>query len=335
MASFRKRNSKWQVQVRRTGSRPLSRTFVSKSDAVAWAKIQERDIEVGDLPLFKGTRSLTLGDVLDRYERDVIPHKRTDSTEAYMLRVIRRHPISAKLLVHVSGADIADFRDVRMKTSKPSTVLRNLRVLRHALKVARNEWGWAAPLNEMEKVRMPQVLVRHTDRIAALQLAALVRVAELQSSKTLVLAVKLALATGMRRGEILALTWSDVDLELGRILIRMSKNGRPRMVPLTPDAVQLLRSALRTDERVVPTSENALKLAFARARRRAGTTFRFHDLRHEAISRFFDIGLTIPEVQLISGHRTLSQLSRYSHPDVNRLVGKLAVNSWGADVLLE
>jgi integrase len=306
---------------------PLTRTFQSRQDAQTWARAQEHAIETGDLPVLKGARSLTLGDVLDRYEGEVIPLKRTDSTEGYMLNVMRRHPMCEKALGYLHAQDFADFRDTRLETAKPATVLRNLRVLKHALKIARNEWGLAAPVAELDKVRMPSVLVRHTDRVCDGQVAAMLHMAEAQSSHALALAVRLALATGLRRGELLALEWSDVDLHQGRLLVRMSKNGRPRMIPLTPDAIKTLGSLVPTDPRVIPISANALKLAFARTKRKARTSFRFHDLRHEAISRFFDIGLTIPEVQMIGGHRTLSQLSRYSHPDVTRVTGKLSASA--------
>jgi integrase len=85
----------------------------------------------------------------------------------------------------------------------------------------------------------------------------------------------------------------------------------------------LLAARVQVEGPVVDMSEVALKLAYARARKKAKVSIRFHDLRHEAISRFFELGLTIPEVQLISGHRTLSQLARYAHPDVERVADRL------------
>ena len=60
-----------------------------------------------------------------------------------------------------------------------------------------------------------------------------------------------------------------------------------------------------------------------RVKKRSGTEFRFHDLRHEAISRFFEMEMSPIEVASISGHRTLKQLMRYSHADTERLVAKM------------
>ncbi len=88
-------------------------------------------------------------------------------------------------------------------------------------------------------------------------------------------------------------------------------------------------SALRarndaSEARLLPMTENALRLGFQRLRKRAGLEhIRFHDLRHEAVSRLFEKGLTPPEVASVSGHRTLSQLMRYSHADLNAVADKM------------
>ncbi len=323
MATIRRRNNKWQVQIRHAGHAPVSRTFTNKGDATTWANTQEHLYHTGDLrPRDRTGR--TLNDVLDRYEQDVIPMKRADSTETFMLRVLRRHEMSTKLLTHLKAQDIAKFRDERLLVAKPSTVVRHLSVLRHALKVAHTEWGWSCPVQEVEKVRFPSVPIGATDRLSEFDIQNVLAAAQTQSNASVPTAIMLALGTGMRRGELLSLKWKDVDLSRCSITIRTSKNGRARTIPITREIAELLRSLPHDSEFVLSLTANCLKLAFARARKRAGVTFRFHDLRHEAISRFFEVGLTIPEVQLISGHRTLSQLGRYSHPDVARVAAKLA-----------
>ena len=125
----------------------------------------------------------------------------------------------------------------------------------------------------------------------------------------------------MRRGELLALEWDDIDLERRELLVRKSKNGKSRIIPLTPRAHANLANMRSGDnESVFPLSANAVRLTFERVSRRAGLMdVRFHDLRHEAISRLFDRGLTTPEVALLSGHKTVSQLFRYAHADIGRV----------------
>jgi integrase len=105
----------------------------------------------------------------------------------------------------------------------------------------------------------------------------------------------------------------------------MTKNGHPRTIPLTPKAVEILASLEEKDERVFPVTPNAVRLAWERLRKRAGLQdLRLHDLRHEAVSRFFEYGLTVPEVALISGHRDPRMLSRYTHLRPEKVTEKLA-----------
>ena len=116
----------------------------------------------------------------------------------------------------------------------------------------------------------------------------------------------------MRRGEILNLNWEHIDQEQKRALLPITKNGTARWVPLTNKAIQLLHDIPRHEQRIFPITDIAFRQAWDRLRSRAGVTdLTFHDLRHEAISRMFERGMSIPQVMAISGHKTASQLFRY------------------------
>jgi integrase len=140
-----------------------------------------------------------------------------------------------------------------------------------------------------------------------------------------------ALETGLRRSEILEVTWGHLDLNNRLVTIPRAKNGHSRSVPLSLNAIELLtelrgeiRSCLVVDARIFPMTCNALKLAWKKLLRRAKIEdLHFHDLRHEAISRFFERGLTPPEVALISGHRDMRMLYRYTHPQRHRILQQL------------
>jgi len=128
----------------------------------------------------------------------------------------------------------------------------------------------------------------------------------------------------MRRGELLAMRWADVDLEGRTVRLSKTKNGYPRMIPLSSTALELLRDLGRTGDAVFPATANAFRLAWERLKRRAGISgLRFHDLRHEAVSRFFEKGLSMPEVAAISGHRDPRMLMRYTHPRAEAIAEKL------------
>ncbi|MEM9635694.1 MAG: site-specific integrase [Pseudomonadota bacterium] len=135
----------------------------------------------------------------------------------------------------------------------------------------------------------------------------------------------------MRRGEILGLCWGHVDLKRRSVTILDSKNGYSRTIPLTPGAFALLQAmkelaggeGLRS-QRVFPLTAVALRMVWERMLAKTYIVdLHFHDLRHEAISRFFEMGLTVPEVASISGHRDLKMLMRYAHADTTRLARKL------------
>ena len=71
-------------------------------------------------------------------------------------------------------------------------------------------------------------------------------------------------------------------------------------------------------------TEDGVRMAWKRLVKRAGlSNLRFHDLRHEAVSRFFERGLSVPEVALISGHRDVRMLFRYTHPRPEDIAEKL------------
>ncbi len=118
----------------------------------------------------------------------------------------------------------------------------------------------------------------------------------------------------MRRGEIAAMQWDHIDWTNETLHIPDTKNGYARTIPLTSAAIRILREIPEAEKPVFGMTGNAIRLAWERLKKKAGVTdLRFHDLRHEAISRFFEMGLSVPEVALISGHRDPRMLFRYTH----------------------
>ena len=137
-----------------------------------------------------------------------------------------------------------------------------------------------------------------------------------------------ALATGMRRGEILHAEWKHISWKESVLAIPITKNGHPRTIPLSRRALRILSdlSTTRSESEtlVFPISANAVRLSWQRLKQKAGLNdLRFHDMRHEAVSRFFEAGLSLPEVALISGHRDPKMLMRYTHLDPSKIALKL------------
>jgi integrase len=325
MATIRRRGSTWQVQIRRHGHAPLSRTFRLKAHAELWARQKETQLDVSELPVdARVLRSHTLADLLERYAANIVPRKRSADRERYMLRAVLRHPMARLSLHRLTPAEVAKYRDDRLAVVSGDTVRRELAIVRHCLEVARHEWGFVLPSNPVRQVKLPRPSKPRERRATTTELELLLSACEATSSRWLPALIQLAVETGMRRSELLAIRWDDVDLGAHTVLLRSTKNGHPRTVPLSPRALEILKDTPRSGEMVFGVSANALRLSWERLRRRAGVSgLRFHDLRHEAVSRFFEKGLNMPEVAAISGHRDPRMLMRYTHPKAEVIAAKL------------
>lgn len=326
MATIRKRGSSWQVQVRREGFPPLTKSFSVRTDAAEWARDKERQIDRTELPTtIRDFKGMTVADLLRRYEQEVTPRKRGAKFEQSRLRQLLNHSIANTNLHNLSGASVSHYREDRLKVVKPASVRRELVVLRHVFEVARTEWGMPIHTNPVHQIKLPNDSKPRERRLEDGDAARLADGLSSKSAWYLRPLIALAIETGMRRGELLSIRWKDVDVTAPTIRILKTKNGHPRTIPLTPKAVEILSSLERRDDRVFPVSPNAVRLAWERLRRRAGLQdLRLHDLRHEAVSRFFEYGLTVPEVALISGHRDPRMLSRYTHLRPEKVAEKLA-----------
>jgi integrase len=325
MATIRKRGSSWQAQVRREGYPPLSKSFASKADAAAWARDQERAIDRAELPTtVRELKGVTVGDLLRRYSETVTPTKRGAGPEQYRINTLLSHSLAQIALNKLSPAAIARYRDDRLKLVQSGAVRRELAIVQHCFEVAKREWGLPIPANPVRQIATPEAQKPRERRLEDDE-SNILASAALASAWYLRPLIVLAIETGMRRGELLSIRWKDVDQTTRTIRILKTKNGHSRTVPLTPKAVEILASLEKKDERVLPVTPNAVRLAWERLRKRAGIVdLRLHDLRHEAVSRFFEYGLTVPEVALISGHRDPRMLSRYTHLRPEKVAEKLA-----------
>ncbi len=315
VASIRKRGTKWQAQVRVKGHLPLAKSFSRRDLAVAWARQKETEIERGDTPASVHLlNSITLSEILDRYALEVTSKKRGRHSEAYSIKTIRSHRIARLTLAALTSEEVATFRDHRLGMVSSGSVRRQLDVLRHCLSVAKRDWGIPLRSNPVSEITLPRPSRPRTRRLSAAERQRLLQHCGTGPTYLRPIIV-LAIETGMRRSEIVGLEWSNIDGENRTAFLPTTKNGDSRLVPLSPDALEILARLPRDSPRVFPgLTGNAVRLAWERLRRRADLDdFRFHDLRHEAISALFEKGLNMPEVALVSGHKDARMLFRYTH----------------------
>ena len=170
------------------------------------------------------------------------------------------------------------------------------------------------PNNPVDSIRIPNGIKRRERRLKKGEYEALREAVQHSKNPITWPIIEFAIETAMRRSEILSLRWENIDREYTMATLRDTKNGLKREVPLTKKAKQVIRSLPEQGEYVFPASDCAVRHAWERLVRRAGIkNLRFHDLRHEAVSRFFELGLSVPEVALISGHKDYRMLARYTH----------------------
>jgi hypothetical protein len=142
MASIRKRGNKYQVQVRRIRQASTSKSFHQLKDAKAWARLMEVKADKGDLLADpKILKQTTLAEIVRRYRDTISPRKRSCDTERLVLSAFLLHPICRRRLSELRSEDFAAYRDERLREVKPSTVRRQLAIIKHVLAIARDEWS--------------------------------------------------------------------------------------------------------------------------------------------------------------------------------------------------
>ena len=327
MATIEKRGkSQWRAKVRRRGYPSQSATFDTKGAADMWARQTESEMDTGGFVSRLEAERTILAEALDRYEREVTPTKKGWKQEGYRVAYWRNHPLGARSLATIRPADLAEWRDGRLKEGySPITVRNDLNLISHVFTIATKEWGMEGLTNPVAQIRKPTMPQGRDRRLEDGEEDRLMDACRRSRSPWLTPIVVTALETGMRLGEIVSLRWSYVDLSSRVARLTDTKNGTRRDVPLSSRAVSTLEALPRSlDGQVYPIGAEAVKSAYHAAVERAEIDdLRFHDLRHEATSRFFEKGLDMMEVAAITGHKTLAMLKRYTHLRATDIARKL------------
>lgn len=340
MATIEKRSGddgkhSFRVKIRLKGHPSETATFSRITDAKKWAQLTEAAILEGRHFKTTEAKKRTLADLVDRYKKDVLPRK-TRSTHQVSTQGMQldwwKSELGSYTLADVTPALIAERRDkllnsktVRGTIRSPSTVVRYMAALSHAFSIAVKEWGWLedSPMRKVQKPKEPRGRVRFLNDK---ERKALLTACKASRSPLLYPIVVIALSTGMRLGEILSLTWDDVDTNTGRLILHYTKNGERRVVPLTSHALEVIKE-LKEEAKKVPRIDTNLvfprtndqlpaniRTAWDNAMGTAGIKdFRFHDLRHTAASYLAMNGATLAEIAEVLGHKTLMMVKRYAH----------------------
>ena len=324
MATIRKRSGKYHAQIRKTGYNALTKSFSSLTTAKRWASATEADMERNLHVLIPD--NTTIGELLDRYEKEISPLHKSHQVEKYRLQTLRKY-LGDKRVSNLLPSVICRYRDQRLKVVSPASLKRELVILSSVLNTAIKEWGINLQQNPVSMVSLPKIGNGRDRRLESGEEQKL-----LSSTGELKRLIILALETGMRRGEILNIKKSHIDFPRQTLLIPLTKTDTPRTIPLSSKAIAVLREQLRGSQNVIPIEETTLfsympknvTHAFRRlCKRHKLDNLHFHDLRHEATSRFFEKGLNPVEVATITGHKDPRMLMRYTHLRAEDLAKRL------------
>lgn len=359
MASITKRGDyQWQAIIRRRGWDSQTATFETRQDAERWARSIEIEMDQGAFIADREEQSTSLREALERYLKEQTPTKRSAHNESRRLKqLIRTLPFVGKPLVAVRSADLSSFIERRREGgAKEATIRLDIALLSHVYTVARLDWGMEALRNPCTKIRKPRGSDSRARRLSALEEHRLLEAATMVDRNSdgtfasgahtwyLKPLLKFALATAMRRGELASLRWEDVDLNRKFVRLHVTKNGDRRDVPMSPEALEILRQLPRClSGRVFGCTEDAISMAWkkllARAREkylnelgqsadpRVFADLRFHDLRHEATTRLSTKLSNVLELSAVTGHKSLQVLKRYYNPTPEELAAKLGRGS--------
>ena len=233
MASIRKINNKWQVQIRRKGHRSISKTFFYRTDAEVWGRAVDRDLDSGTVIVDRTIlKTLKLSDLLVRYRDGVSLKKLSNNSEIYRINNLLKDDICKLLLSEVTPKTFADYRDRRLKEVTPSTVSREFTIYKHMFQVAINEWDIPLGLNPLHKVKLPKFNDKRSRRLEPGEFDIITSYCKTRQLAELQNVIILAIETGMRRGELLRVCKEYFNADTRTLYIPITKSGYSRTIPL-------------------------------------------------------------------------------------------------------
>lgn len=321
-----------QIVIKRGGKivHRQAQTFDRKAAAEAWIKRRETELsEPGALERAKNPGG-TLADAIDKYVETSL--KAIGRTKAQVLRSIKDYDIANMDCGAITSSDIVAFGEQLGKTRKPQTVSNYLSHLGAVFAIAKPAWGYPLDPQAMQdaikvssRLGLTGKSKKRTRRPTMDELDQLMTHFESVRSKRpdsnpMTYIVAFALFSTRRQEEITRIRWEDFEEENKRVLVRDMKNpgakiGNDIWCDLPDQAVQIIKAMPKGNSaEIFPYSTDAISAAFTRACKLLGIEdLHFHDLRHEGVSRLFEMGLNIPHVAAVSGHRSWSSLKGYTH----------------------
>jgi len=330
-----------QIRITRGGVKHTeAQTFERERAAKAWAAKREEELAKPGAIDRAATSELTLSQAIDRFTTESVTE--IGKTKRQVLTAIKKHALAAKVADRITSVDIVAFAQELIDGGrKPQTVANYISHLSAVFAIAGPAWGIALnyqAIRDAQKVMKRLGTTKKSDqRDRRPTLAELDTILTHYTQRSLYtrrrgdaipmeVVIPFAIYSTRRQDEITRLAWADLDEEHSRVLVRDMKNpgekiGNDVWVDLPPEALAIIQTQPRAGERIFPFDPGSISTKFTNALKfLAIEDLHFHDLRHDGISRLFEIGwgadgkgTSIPHVAAVSGHRTWASLKRYTH----------------------
>jgi integrase len=367
MAIEKRGDGQWRARLRPKGQKELSATFNTKAEAQQWENEMKRKIRRGEIDdLDPTTQTITVKQAVKSYSEKVLPTQAREGkgTAAVHLKQIEayfgrfyvsalRSPAINDWARSLSLSRGFTMKGVAKKGLGAQSVIHHLNTLSSLIRHAQTVMGVHMPSGNPVKLVSRPPAPKARDRVLRPgEFDLLIRAAQHPGDGPCMAAgpmvepmIRLAIATSMRQGELLALRWDWVDLKdkVAKLSAESTKNGESRSVALLPAALEVLRSLPRDNGRVFGNWKDASSFSkpWQRTVKRARWIYeddckkqgiqvdpvmlqdlRFHDLRHHATTELFNMGMNPMHVMTMTGHKSVQMLKRYTHINAKELAAK-------------
>tara|TARA_R110002096_G_scaffold56214_1_gene143761 strand:+ start:971 stop:1987 length:1017 start_codon:yes stop_codon:yes gene_type:complete len=324
----------FQVKIRRAGIRPITKTFITKTEAKKWARSMETKLDKGDFSDYSEASKLTLGDIAKRYiEGEYHRKKKGWRYEEYRYGQLLEDSISKVNLLRLSSKHLAEYRDRRLLDVESATWNKDFNFISVLINTAIFDWGIYLPNNPCKLIKRLKEPAPRNRILVGDEYDRLIKATALTENIYFVPAINFSLETAIRKGELLKARYENVNFTERTLFIPYTKTGSldryqtsERTIPLSVLAVSIIRKLPRhISGRIFATTDDALSNCWKKAIKKADIkNLRWHDLRRSAVGLMFDKGLSVPEIQLVGGWKNpMVLLNTYTKLNPKKIAQKI------------
>ncbi|CAI8961702.1 tyrosine-type recombinase/integrase [Pseudomonas sp. IT-P176] len=326
-----------QIRIKRDGVQVYqeSQTFARKQAAQAWVRRREAELDQPGAIERANRKGVTVKEIIAQYLMEMERARPLGKTKRATLNAIAETEFGQTADSDINSQRLVDYALWRMSKEggcvQPQTAGNDLAHLGAVLSIARPAWGYEVDIHAMadarkvlrklgynmksrERVRRPSKdeldrLLKHFSGILQRR----------PGSINMLKVTGFALFSTRRQDEICRILWADVDEDGKRVLVRDMKNpgqkiGNDVWCHLPDEALRILNSMPKTCAEVFPYNSASISTSWAKACKFLEIgDLHFHDLRHDGVSRLFEMDWDIPRVASVSGHRDWNSMRRYTH----------------------